>query len=264
MIIDFHTHAFPDDLAVRAVEQLSEMGEEISAHTDGTVDGLIGSMDRAGVDASVLANIATKPEHFGAIMEWAADIRSERVIPFASLHPTDPEAPQHVAEIADAGLKGLKLHPYYQQFVLDAPEVIPIYRAICEQGLVLLAHTGFDIGFPFDRICDPTRILHVLEQVPGLKLVCGHLGGWSDWDEVERLLLGKEIYLDLAVVRRYLGEDRLRKFLLRHSPDHILFGTDSPWSDQAEEVVALRAMKLPTDLEVKILGQNAERLLGLG
>lgn len=49
----------------------------------------------------------------------------------------------------------------------------------------------------------------------------------------------------------------------KHGFDRLLFATDSPWSDQAEEVERLRGMMLPNDVLEMILGGNAARLLGL-
>ena len=59
MIIDFHTHVFPDFLAPRAIGLLEDEGD-VTACLDGTVGALIRSMDRAGIDGSVVATIATK------------------------------------------------------------------------------------------------------------------------------------------------------------------------------------------------------------
>ena len=39
MIIDFHTHAFPDALAVKTIPMLAEKSGTVP-HTDGTADGL--------------------------------------------------------------------------------------------------------------------------------------------------------------------------------------------------------------------------------
>ncbi|MFP4564308.1 MAG: amidohydrolase, partial [Spirochaetia bacterium] len=57
-IVDFHTHAFPDELAARAVPAL-EAEADIEAVLDGTVTSLLESMDRAGIERSVVASIAT-------------------------------------------------------------------------------------------------------------------------------------------------------------------------------------------------------------
>ncbi len=90
MVIDIHTHAFPDHLAPRAVAQLQAETEDIQAVLDGTTSDLLRSMDRAGIDASVVASIATRPEQFEPILRWSAAIRSPRLLPFPSVHPDAP------------------------------------------------------------------------------------------------------------------------------------------------------------------------------
>ena len=90
-IIDMHVHAFPDALAQRAMAAL-EGPTDWKAIGDGTVGGLLRSMDAAGIDASVICNIATKPSQVEPIFQWCTQIASERIIPFPSVHPRDPEA----------------------------------------------------------------------------------------------------------------------------------------------------------------------------
>lgn len=261
-IIDFHTHAFPDALAARAMPELEREGG-IRAALNGTIADLLRSMDVAGIECAVVCSIATKPKQAGSILEWSKAIASDRIIPFPSVHPADPEAAQAVARVHDEGFKGIKLHPYYQNFDLADERVYPIYEALQERGLLLVAHTGFDFAFPRDRICDPQRIERVLAAFPKLRLVTSHLGAWEDWDEVSARLLGKPIYMELSFAIPYLGAERTRELILKHPQGYLLFGTDSPWADQTEYLRAFRALGLGEALERCILQDNALHLLGL-
>ena len=262
MITDFHTHAFPDSMAERAIRTLESETDKAVAHLDGRVSSLLASMDKAGIGRSVVCSIATKPTQFDRILEWSKQIASERIIPFPSVHPQDPEALLHIRQIAEAGFKGIKLHPYYQKFVMDAPDMFPIYEEICRQNLMLVCHTGFDISFPRDRIVDPRRIARVAEAFPTLKLVTTHLLSWDDWDEVERHLLGKPVYTDFSMTIAFIGGERTRAMLLTHPREYVLFGTDSPWQDQSEEMARFRALGLGPQWEQAVLSDNASRLLG--
>jgi len=219
-------------------------------------------MDKAGIGRSVVCSIATKPAQFEKILEWSKQIRSERIVPFPSIHPKDPEARAHIRQIAEAGFKGVKLHPYYQQFEVDARSMDPVYEEICAQELCLVCHTGFDIAFPRDRIVDPQRIARVVAAFPDLKLVATHLLAWDDWDEVERHLLGKPIYTDFSMAIAFMGAERTKAMLLKHPREYVLFGTDSPWQDQGEELERFRAFKLGSEWEQSVLQDNARRLLG--
>lgn len=260
VLVDFHAHAFPDAVAERAVSALTGAAG-IQASLDGTVAGLLSAMDQEGVDWSVVASIATKPEQFPRILDWSLQIASPRLVPFASIHPRDPLAVPRITEIAERGLRGVKLHPYYQDFVLDDESLFPLYAKIQELGLVLLVHAGFDIAYPRVRQCDPLRTLRLIQKFPDLRLIAAHLGGWEDWDAVEELLIGKPVYLDTAYSIEVLGAERARRMLLAHPPEFLLFGSDSPWEALSRSIAAVTQLELPPELERRILGENAVALL---
>ncbi len=260
MIVDIHTHAFPDAIADRAMARLQEEGH-FQAALDGHIATLLRSMEEAGIDRSVVVSIATKPDQFGPILRWSEEIRSERLIPFPSIHPADREALAHIDAIADAGFKGIKLHPYYQDFTIDDPAMDPLYRRMAERGLRLVAHTGFDIAFPRRRIADPRRIRRVVDRHPDLIFIATHLGAWADWSETRRWLIGRPIYLEVSFALPYMTPELAVSMLTEHPADYLLFGTDSPWISQAETLAQVRALGLPADREAALLGGNAVRLL---
>ncbi|MHC5139287.1 MAG: amidohydrolase family protein [Planctomycetota bacterium] len=263
-IIDFHTHAFPDALAEHAMARLGSETDEVHPNLDGKVSSLVASMDAEGIEMAVLCSIATKPSQFDPIFRWSQEIASDRIIPLASVHPKDPDAVKHIHQVAKAGLRGLKMHPYYQDFYLDDPQLYPLFEAIQSEGLLLTMHTGYD--FAFDRIdrATPKQISDVIARFPEMKLITTHLGAWQQWDEVRRYLLGKPVYMETSFSIEYLGVDQVRRMLLEHSPDHILFGTDSPWTDQRKTFESHKKMDLPSGIESKYFYYNALRVLGMG
>jgi predicted TIM-barrel fold metal-dependent hydrolase len=259
-IIDFHAHAFPDALAARAISQL-EHGGGVKAFLDGRVGALLASMDDAGIGTSVICSIATKPEQFAPILKWSMEIASPRIVPLPSIHPRDPDPVGQARRVAEAGLLGIKLHPYYQDFVFDDPALFPLYRALDEMGLLLVVHTGFDFAFPRDRQVDPVRICRVCESLPSLRLVTTHMGAWDDWDEVEKHIIGKPINMDISLSLDLLGRERARAMILAHPMERVLFGTDSPWASQTDSLKAFRALSLGQEREQAILWKNAQALL---
>ena len=60
MIIDFHTHAFPDEIAKKALDKLSYASGDLEAQTKGNVDSLKTEMEKDGVDISGVLSIATQ------------------------------------------------------------------------------------------------------------------------------------------------------------------------------------------------------------
>jgi len=262
-ITDIHTHAFPDALAERAMKKLVEEVKEdgVRAYHEGKVASLLASMDRAGIHRSVICSIATKPGQFDPILKWSGQIATDRIIPFPSVHPRDPEAVPRLRRIKDAGFKGIKLHPYYQDFVIDEDAALPLYQALSDLGLALVCHTGFDIAFPRVRRCDPEKIAHVADLFPQLKFISTHLGAWQDWDEVRRFILGKPICMEISYSLGQLPDAQARDILVNHPQDYLFFGTDSPWQDQSETLRHLRALKLGDEREHAMLVDNADRLL---
>jgi predicted TIM-barrel fold metal-dependent hydrolase len=236
----------------------------VEATLDGKVSSLVAEMDRLGIEAAVVLTIATKPSQFESILSWCNDVASSRLYPFASVHPDDPEALTKIDRLLAAGLKGIKLHPYYQSFLFDEPRMFPLYERIEQHGLIFLAHTGFDLGYPHDRVADAPRIMEVLRMFPQLKLVTSHIGGWKDWECVEKHLLGKPVYMDISYAFPFIGMERARSFLISHPPEYILFGSDSPWGSQEKTLQALLSLQLGEELNRAICFGNAARLLGLG
>ena len=259
--IDFHTHAFPDDLAARAVPLIAKEAD-IPAFLDGKVSSLLRSMDQAGIERSVICSIATKPAQFRKILDWSKSVRSDRLILFPSVHPAAPDVLTQIRMIHAEGFLGVKIHPYYQEFYLDEPRMEPIYECMRECGLMVFCHTGFDAAFPRERRADPERIWKVITKFPGLKFIATHMGAWEDWVEVERWLIGKPVMLETSFAIPYCGAELARRLLMAHPADCILFGTDSPWAGQAEEIERVRALNLPADRQQKLFYDNARRLLG--
>lgn len=264
MIIDFHTHIFPDSIAERATEALKKNahGEYAPVH-DLTEKGLLKAMDEAGIDVSVVVPVATKPAHSLKNIEWGAQFGSDRLIPFAGLFP-DTESWKKNVDLAVAnGYKGIKLHPEYQNFIVDDEKMFPLYDYALNKGMILIFHAGYDpIGSaPFKS--NPAMFRKVVRAMRGGTIVAAHLGGQQQWEEVEDKLVGENIYLDTSMGTEYYGKERFKSILAGHGADKILFATDSPWSDASVEIKNLKSWDIPSgDLE-KIFYRNAARLLEL-
>lgn len=262
MYIDFHTHAFPDELAATAIPFLEEEGN-VKAWPNGTVADLLRSMDRAGIEQSLICSIATRPKQFGSILDWSRQIRSKRLIPLPSVHPDSDNLTDQIRIIAEEGFCGIKMHPYYQNFALDEERLLPLYEALITRNLLVVMHTGYDIAFPRTPLCNPEKILRVAERFPELKLVTTHLGAWDDWEEVRRLLIGRPIYMELSYSLDFLPAETARQMIINHPADYLLFGSDSPWSDQKNTLELLEKLNLGPDLLKRITRENARHLLSV-
>ncbi len=263
--IDFHAHLFPDRIAAQAMEFLSRTTGEIRPRTDGTLAGLLASMDRAGIGRAVAASIATKPGQIFPILDFSRQIASDRISPLVSFHPgnTPDEVARLLAEAAASGIRGVKLHPMYQDFTLDDPGMFPFYEQVADAGLFLLFHSGADISFPNDNRADTERIARLAALLPCLTIVATHTGGWQQWDRVGVLAGHPNVWVEISMTLGSIPDERFVEILAGFDPDRVLYGSDSPWDDQAETLAHVRRLPLPGGLLEKLLHGNGTRLLGL-
>lgn len=264
MIIDFHTHIFPDFLAERAVTMLAGQSENINAYTDGTSAGLLDSMSKYGIDKSVVLNIATHPKQNSNVNKFAIEANSEHVIAFGSVHQLNENWKYEIDRLVDNGIKGIKMHPDYQDFFVDDKIVYPIYEYIFEKEIILMLHSGIDFAYPELVHCPPERLRSVIDDFPGGTFIAAHMGGFNMYLEVEKYLIGLPVYFDTSYSTLDTHNPHYWTELIKsHGVDKILLGSDSPWKDQGESKDYIYKLDLCDDEKDMILGGNAVRLLGL-
>ena len=265
-IIDFHTHIFPDKIANQAIEKLAEESGEYRPKTDGTLRGLIASMDRAGISSSVVANIATRPAQSRPILEFCRKIASERIRPLISVHPDNSreEKESLLSDAADVGIRGVKLHPMYQGFTIDDRSLFPFYQMIEHFGMFVIFHTGLDIAFPGNLQADVERVKILAAEFPGLVIVTTHVGGWRQWDRAGILGRLPNVYTETSMTLPEMSDRDFVNLLSRFDEDRVLFGSDSPWTDQSEMLERTLGLDIRAARMEKLLGLNALSLLGNG
>lgn len=274
-MIDFHTHNFPDTLAPRAVEAMvDKLKGSLVPVGDGTMATQLADMKKSGVSKSVVCPIATKPSQFQVILDRAKAMRdgefgeeaAECLVQLCSVHPSDPDFAAHIKEIADAGFKGIKLHPYYQGFRLDDMGVVPFFSAVRDAGLFVVSHCGLDLGFAESPMtCGPVQIAALMRAVPGLVFVAGHLGGCggNPARATDMLLEFPTCHIDTAVINVCDEDIEAQRVMAEWPADRILFGTDYFWRDAARLAGWVKRFRKDADDLRKIFSGNASRLLGL-
>jgi predicted TIM-barrel fold metal-dependent hydrolase len=260
-IIDFHAHCFPDGLAERALSVLSHEGGGLRPWFDGTVKGLLASMDKYGVQKSVALSIATKASQQTAVNNFAASINGGRIIAFGSVMPLAKDSIDELKRIKALGLLGIKLHPYYQGFHVDDKSLIPLYNAIGELGLITVFHMGNDIGFYDSNVCTPSMLKEMLVHFKGAPVVAAHLGGYMCWEETLSVLCKEDVYLDTSYIYGRIPKPTFEKIIQKHGSEKILFGTDMPWSTPLDELRLINSLNLTEREKENILSLNAKRLL---
>ncbi len=262
MIIDFHTHIFPDELAHKALSTLlSGIDCIFEPVTDATKAGLIKNMDEWGIDVSVVQPVITKQSQMLKTNEWASSICSSRLISFGGIYPHTDDYKRDIDYVAGLGLKGLKFHAEYQNFAIDDKPMLKIYDYALSKGLIILHHAGSNPGFSAPYKSSPRQFANIVDAMQGGILIAAHLGGHAQWEDVEKYLVGKKIYLDTSMGLDFYPHEQFLRIVKEHGADKILFASDSPWSNAKNEIDTLKALPL-TGQEIKmILGLNAKRIL---
>lgn len=268
MIIDFHTHVFPDAIAEPTIKFLADKSGYIP-YGNGTLQSLISLMDNGGIDKSVILPVVTKPSQFGSVNRFAAELNNtERLWSFGGIHPTDEEPEAHLDEIKAMGLYGIKLHPDYQSAFIDDERYIRIIRYALSIGLAVITHAGVDDGCEGEVKCTPDRILRVLDEVykgstpSEPRIILAHAGGFKMYREVLEKLCGLPVFFDLAYVSEFTDADTMLSIIRAHGADRILFASDSPWSDPGISAARLRQLPLTKEELSKIFSKNALSILG--
>lgn len=260
MLIDFHTHCFPEKIADKALERLSFASGGLKPYTDGTISGLKNLMKNTAVDKAVVLNIATNAHQQKSVNDFAASINSGNIISFGSVFPDSEDCLYELERIKDLGLKGVKLHPDYQGFSVDDEKMFPIYKKISSLGLITIFHAGFDYGFPPPYGATPEKMEKALKYFDS-PVVAAHWGGIDCGEAVLKHLCGKDIYFDTSFGYGNMPKYYAQKILDTHSADKILFGTDTPWHTAEMELRLLSTLTLSENDMEKITHINAENLL---
>jgi len=279
MIIDFHSHAFPDALAPHAMASM--MGGHIfPTGTDGSITGLKAGMADAGIDLTVVQPVCTNPLKLSKLNDISiarSGDTSDGLLYFGASHPAAPNWKEELKRLADNGVKGIKLHPGFQRAYMDDPAYLAIMESAAELGLIVLAHTNPLLHrHPSTKFAPPWRVAKALRAVKGsgLTFVAAHLGGCKSYDEVMEHYGDLDCYFDLSEALTWPADPNDPDFVLPPAKDllrvirtlgveRFLFACDVPWFFQKRVVAAANAFPFTEAEREAIFGGNAKRLLNL-
>lgn len=278
MIIDFHTHIFPDDVRANKDEYLERDAWFRTLYEDpkrklASAEDVIRSMAEGGVDRTVVFGF---PWRDAKLCAWHNDylidaVRRypDKLIGFACVQPLDAKDSVELARCLDAGLMGLgEIGPDGQRFDIEDKRILEASaEVLMHYDRPLLTHSSEPMGHQYAGKGQtlPWKLLKLARNFPELKIVMAHWGGGLPFFELMPELRDdlRNVYYDSAastflyrfdvfpVVARLVGADR------------ILWGTDYPLLSQAKMIQRVKESGLtPEDLEL-VLGGNAKRLLRL-
>ena len=275
MIIDIHTHIFPDKIAYETLRHMEQsiyecQGIKVNAEATALRSDLSKTTIEAGIDKSIICPVATnvtQPAKLNALASEINETTDEtHLFSFGAIHPDNENYKEIIDDIVARDLKGVKLHPDYQDKLFSDEKYQRIVDYAAEKDLVIVIHAGEDIGIPAEIHCTPDMILEMHRHMQPEKLVLAHMGGWRMWDEVEEKLLELPYYLDTAIclnknVEIYLDNEQFVRMVRKRGADKVLFGTDSPWYDQKRAIEDLKQTGLNEEELKLVLGENANKLI---
>ena len=279
MIIDFHTHIFPDWLIERREEYLTRdatFGELFAGPKAkmATAEDLVGAMDEDGVDRSVVMGIGWTDHGLAReVNDYIIDAVArfpDRLTGFAGVSPAwRGHAAREAERSAEAGLKGIgELHPDSQKFDLgDKATMAPLAEVAREHGLIVTTHSSEPVGHLYQGKgkTRPEVLWRFIQSFPDITVVCAHWGGglpfYALMPEVAEGL--RNVYFDTAA-SPFLYDARIFDAAASLvGANRILLGSDYPLLRTRRLLRQVIDSALSEADRAAVLGGNAARLLGL-
>lgn len=280
MIIDFHTHLFPESICSgRECYCQSEPAFDLlyRSHTSRLVSTpeLLAAMDEHGIDRSVVFGFPWRSvelfrRHNDFIMN-AVQRHPDRLIGFGCFDPGSREAAKEAERCLDGGLAGIGELAFYQSGIENEnlDQLAPIMNLCRERGRPVLIHTNEPVGHDYPGKTPNTlaQIYRMVERFPANAIVLAHWGGGLFFfsllkKDVKHKL--QNVYFDTAA-SPFLYDTAIYRIAIQVAGiDKILFGSDFPLIPPARYLKELQAAGLSDAERQQLCGTNARRLLGLG
>lgn len=261
MIIDAHTHIWPDKIAHLALGGNKVAGLE--ARGDGTVSGLTRDMGESGVGLSCCLAIANEARHVESVNRFVTGLADASHFPFGTVH-VGLSVEENMASLERNGIKAVKIHPLFQRFALDNPRLWEIFEAFGSDYAVI-THVG-EGGDEFTNgLSSPRMVRDITRRFPDLRLMACHFGGYKLLDDAEEMLSGADVILETSwpPTLATLRPERVKALIRKHGAERIVFGSDWPMTSPAEEIRAIEALGLSDDETRLVLGGTLAGVLGL-
>jgi predicted TIM-barrel fold metal-dependent hydrolase len=286
LFLDAHTHAYPDEDLALVVERVAALdGHLPDDHptkwrlvTDGSVETLLESERRAGVDGFVLLPISGRTDGATRLNRWVADLAAKHpeIIPFGTLTPLADAPEDDLWEALALGIRGIKIHSVLQRIIPIEPRTLEWLEMIAPAGLPILVDSMnlaglrrfkphmkplLDLWAPYET--GPAQIAFLARTFPQITFIAAHLGCLYGWEQLEPLIRLENVYFDLSFALEILSPEEIRAVIAQKGSDRVLYGSDCPWRDPAGSWRKFMELDLPSVIVEKIGGQNLQELLGL-
>lgn len=260
MFIDVHTHAFHPKIAHKVVGQLEDH-YSISPIGNGRIEDLLERIRKAQLDKAVVLTAATSGDQVIPANNWAIHIKDTypELIPFGTVHPDFDALESELNRLEKNGITGLKLHPDFQGYRMDDPSMFEIMEMVNDR-FTCLFHVG-DTLPPEENPSCPKKLAALHKAFPMTPIIAAHMGGYRHWEYAIEHLADTNVFVDSSSVMDFVDDALLGKLFNVFGSQRILFGSDYPLFDPADEIEQLKKrLKLSTNELESLLG-NAFSLL---
>ena len=257
---DAHAHIYPGKIAEKATASVGDF-YHIPMHNVGLPHVLAQRGGAAGIDRFLVCSVATKVEQVRSINQFIQEKcrKYPQFIGLGAWHQDITDISGEMDDIQARGLRGIKLHPDFQEFMIDAPKMLDMYKEAHRRGLPILFHTG-DSRTEFSS---PHRLMNVIDKLPDFTCIAAHLGGYSEWEEARRELSGTNVYIDTSSSLFKVSPEEAKENIAHFGVDHTMFGTDFPMWDPKEELERFFALGFSQEENQAMLYDNFARLFQL-
>lgn len=261
-VIDAHCHVYPEPIAKKASDAVSSFYDIDMDVEEGTTAGLLRACENSPINRFIIHSVATRPDQVRTINDFIAgecDTHDE-FTGFMTLHQdlTDDQLQTEIDHAMESGLVGIKLHPDTQAVDMDDPRLMRVYEIAQAKKLPMIIHCG-DYRYDFSH---PRRMKRILNDFPDLVVDAAHFGGWSIFDLAVEYLENERCFMDMSSSIAFIGLRRTKELTDLYGTDRIMFGSDFPMWNPADELDAfLTAGFSDKELE-NLLCNNAMRFLG--
>ena len=261
-VINSHCHIYPSKIAARAVEGIGDF-YDLHMSLNGSVDDLIKDGNKVGVVHYLVHSVATTPKQVKSINEFISEevnAHPDLFTGFGTLHPDSEDIEADLDYLIELGLKGVKVHPDFQQFALNEERAFRMGEAIDERGLPIMIHCG-DFRYEYSN---PEQLRPFLEKFPNMLVIGAHFAGWSMWEKATKELAGTpNLMVDLSSSLYALSPETAKELIHAYGADKVLWATDFPMWDSESEMAMFDKIGLTDEERNMILYENAARLFGI-
>lgn len=260
--IDTHTHVFHPRTTERLFEEYTGYFRR-QPEGDGLADTLEEHLREDGFTHAVILNAALADWQVEVVNNFTVMLREALpwAIPFGAMHPGDRDWESHLEQLRDNGIKGVKLHPEFQNENIDDPRYLPMFESM-PQGFICTIHMGH-CYVSRKNYGTPAQLAQLAKSFPQVRFVAAHMGGHNAWEEAIEVFHGGNVYLDTAFSLTYMPKELVRRFFREYPRENILFGSDWPFCRAKDTVRELETIAGLTESEIEDLFRNGARLLSL-